>query len=147
MCLPLYRFRVSGSLSSLVPLCLSPRLALDAWWRPAVQISFFTRSCFSYHFSPDLHICLTTHLFSIISLPQQWCLILVPVRLCACLPSFVFDHVSPRHGSYRSYVRLLAVSCSCFSTLSFVISPLSLFFSPLVSSCSLRSCTSIDPPK
>ena len=43
-------------------------------------------------FSPDLCICLTTHLSSIISLPQRWCLILLPVGLCACLPSFVSDH-------------------------------------------------------
>ena len=52
-------------------------------------------SCFSYHLSPDLNICLPTHPFSIISLPQRWWLILLPVCLCACLPSFVSDHVSP----------------------------------------------------
>ena len=52
-------------------------------------------SCFSYHLSPDLNICLPTHPFSIISLPQRRWLILLPVCLCACLPSFVSDHVSP----------------------------------------------------
>ena len=31
---------VSGCLSSLVSLCLSPSLALDVWWCPAVRMSF-----------------------------------------------------------------------------------------------------------
>ena len=43
MCLPVWRFRVSGCLSSLFSLCFSPSLALDAWWCPVVQISFFPR--------------------------------------------------------------------------------------------------------
>ena len=111
--------RLSGcfSLPVSVPL-VSPTLAngfrsLDAclhWslfaclpvWLSSVRLSgcllfAFTcfPSCFSYHPSPDLYICLPTHPFSIISLPQRWWLILLPVCLCACLPSFASDHVSP----------------------------------------------------
>ena len=133
MCLPLSCFRASGGLSSLVSLCLSSSLALDAWWCPAVQISFFSRSCFSYHFSPDLYMCLTTHLSSIISLPQRWCLILLPVRLCAWLPSYVFDHVSPTSWVFPFICSPTGGVLFLFQHI-FVISPLSLFFSPLVSS-------------
>ena len=103
-------------------------------------------SCFSYHLSPDLNICLPTHPFSIISLPGGgwfFCLfafarVFHRLFLTMCLPL---------HGSSHSYVPLVAVSCSCFSTFSFVISPLSLFFSPFVSSSSFRCYTSIDPPR
>ena len=90
---------VSGCLSLLVSLCLSPSLALDVWGVRLSGCLFFAftcfPSCFSYHLSPDLNIRLPTHPFSIISLPQRWWLILLPVCLCACLPSFVSDHVSP----------------------------------------------------
>ena len=84
-------------LCSLIAIHLSPSLAE---WYPALRPSFLFAvtcfpSCFSHHLSPDLNICLSTYLFSIISLPQWWCLILLPFRICACLPSFVSDHVSP----------------------------------------------------
>ena len=85
-------------------------------------------------------ICLPTHLPSIISLPKWWCLILSPVRLCACLPSFNSHHMSPTSLVSPSG-GVLFLFCH-----DFICGwSLSLFFSPFASSCCLRSFTSIDP--
>ena len=102
ICLPVWLV-VSGS-SAVSNSFVSPSsnsfVSQSGWWYPALRLSFLFAvtcfpSCFSYHLSSDLYICLTIYLSSIISLPQRWCLILLPVRICACLPSFVSDHVSP----------------------------------------------------
>ena len=88
--------RLSRYLSLLVSFHLFPALASGVRLSGCLlfAVTCFP-SCFSYHLSPDLYICLTTHLSSIISLPRRWCLILLPVRLCACLLSFVSGHVFP----------------------------------------------------
>ena len=100
-CLPVWLstpggVRLSRYLSLLVSFHLFPALASGVRLSGCLlfAVTCFT-SCFSYHLIPDLHICLTTHLSSIISLPQRWCLILLPACLCACLPSFVSDQLSP----------------------------------------------------
>ena len=89
-----------GVQKSFVSVCRNLFISRSGWWCPALRLSLLFAvtcfpSCFSQHLSPDLYICLIIYLSSIISLPKRWCLILLPVRLCACLPSFVSDHVSP----------------------------------------------------
>ena len=113
---------------------------------------------FSLHSLVSHHVSLTIFLRIYISVSQ-----LIRFQSSVCLSGggwffclFAFARVFhrllltmclPLHGSSHSYVPLVAVSCSCFSTFSFVISPLSLFFSPFVSSSSLRCYTCIDPPR
>ena len=152
-CLPVWLstpggVRLSRYLSLLVSFHLFPALASGD--RQSGCLLFAVTcfpSCSSYHFSPDLCICLTTHLSSIISLPQRWCLVLLPVGLCACLSSFVSDHVSPTSWVFPFIFSPTGGVLFFFSTPSFAISPVSLLFSPLMSSCSLRTYTSIDPPR
>ena len=89
---------VSGCLSSLVSLCLSPSLALDVWWCPAVRMSFLCIHLFPImfllpSFSGFKYLSPNSSVFNHQS--AWWWLILLPVCLCACLPSFVSDHVSP----------------------------------------------------
>ena len=109
-CLPVWLstpggVRLSRYLSLLVSFHLFPAVAngdgLSGYLLFAITC---LPSCFFYPFFTELYICLTTHLSSITGLLQRWCLMLLPVRLCACLPPFVSDHVSPTFLFQQTFV-------------------------------------------
>ena len=155
-------------LSSPLPPCLSPTLALNGLVRvPGCLSSDGLSLLVSFHlFAGSQRLVVSAcslciHMFPIMFLLPSFSGFIylspnssvfnhqsasaVVADSFACLPlRGVFHRLFlimclPLHGSSHSYVPLVAVSCSCFSTFSFVISPLSLFLSPLVSSCSLSS--------
>ena len=125
----------------LYSICLPLWLALPSFVRLSGCLLFaFTwlSSFFSYHLSPDSSV--FNHQSALAVVSDSFACSTLCASSLICFPPSVSHFMC-----LPIQMPLVAVSCSCFIVVSFVIGPYLCFVSSFVSSCCLRSYTSIDP--